>query len=186
MLGAQFPSSAAICHPCPCAALRHPPTPSPSRHSVEDALRSNGRCLAPPFFLLLICHLALLPSDSLFSQTSLTPHCASLRTRSSDRHSQPPPPPFTKDRRRLIYNQGGNAPSPLPHHLLPPFFRHGVNTNEEEMSLLPCPHLSQWPRDVHPHAYLSVHLSLSHTRSAITEICFRTDHNNVGTLVLLF
>lgn len=57
---------------------RPPPPPSSSRHSVEDALRSNGRCLAPPFFLLLICHLALLPSDSLFSQTSLTPHCASL------------------------------------------------------------------------------------------------------------
>lgn len=56
-----------------------------------------------------------------------------------------------------------------PHHYptIPPtpssVFRHGVNTNEEEMSPLPCPHLSQQPRDIaHSCLPLCASLTVSH------------------------
>lgn len=91
-----------------------PPSPVSSRHSMEDALRSNGRCLAPPSFFfsfvtLLSCRLT--PS----SLTSLTPPLHLLAP-PRPQPSPPQPSPLTKDQRRLIYKQGANAPSPLSHH----------------------------------------------------------------------
>lgn len=119
MLGAQFLSRAAICHPCPSA---HPP-PGPlisHRHSIGGTLSTRSS-------LFLICHLALLQLASLLSFR----HFFQRRTASPCTHSSealthththlhpslsPTPPPFEDEgaSRCLIYNQGGNAPSPPP------------------------------------------------------------------------
>lgn len=63
------------------------------------------------------------------------------------------------------------AASPLPLLLC-----HGVNTNEEEMSPLLCPHLSLWPGDMHTHRCLSASASqplftlLPHTYRVIMSV----------------
>lgn len=122
----------------------------------------------PSLFLLLICHLALLQLDSVFFQTLFLNAILRPLMHSSEAHSRahtPPPSPLrhlkTKEWRDVSFTTKVET-HPHRHLLLPLLlFRHGVNTNEEEMSPLLCPHLSRWPRDTHTHPCLS-HSPVSH------------------------
>lgn len=189
MLGAQFPSRAAICHPCP-STHTHTLPPLPFRtcishsRSIGGTLSANDRCRRTSLFLLLICHLALLQLDSLlFRALFFKRHTASPRAPTPQKHTHALPP-----LRHLKTEEHGDVSFTTkvethPHrHLLLLLFRHGVNTNEEEMSPLLCPHLSQRPSDMHTHPCLSVSASLtlpSHTCSVISSNVMQCLNRNI-------
>lgn len=97
----------------------------------------------------------------LLSDTSLTPHCVTSCTRSADAHSHLRHSPFlplhlkTEEWRDVSFTTKVET---HPRRRLPLLLCHGVNTNEEEMSPLLCPHLSLWPGDMHTHRCLSASL----------------------------
>lgn len=140
-------------------------------------------------FLFLICHFALLQLDfpffqTLFLNTILRRLLHPLHRHTLTHTSIPPfPPPLrhlkTKEQRDVSFTTKVEM---HPHRHLLLLFRHGVNTNEEEMSPLLCPHLSQWPRDMHTHPYLSVSASLtllSHTCPVIISIVMQCLNRNI-------
>ncbi len=138
-------------------------------------------------FLFLICHFAILQLDSLFFQTLLLNatlrHLVHPLLRHTLTHTPPSLPPLrhlkTKERRDVSFTTKVEA---HPHRHLLLLFRHGVITNEEEMSPLLCPHLSQWRRDMHTHPCLSVSASLtllSHTCSVIISVVMQYFNGNI-------
>lgn len=145
----------------------HTRLPSPtciSHHcSIGGTLGSNDRCLAPPSFSfssVILLFRSWTPSSFRYFFKQHTAHTL--------KHTSipPPPPPLrhlkTKERGDVSFTTKVET---HPHRHLLLLFRHGVNTNEEEMSPLLCPHLSQRPRDIHTHPCLSLLLCfyLSHS-----------------------
>lgn len=122
----------------------------------------------------------------LLSDTSLTPYCVTSCTHSWDTHSRlhPSLPSHhlkTEERRDVSFTTKVET-HPRRHLPFLLLFRHGVNTNEEKMSPLLCPHLSQWPRDMHTHPCLSVSASLtllSHTYPVIISIMIQCYNTNI-------
>lgn len=180
MLGAQFPQRA--CDPSPMP-LHIPCTPPPptcvsSCRSIGDTLRSNDRRPAPPSssvssVTLLSCSRTPSPLRHFFN-TPLRHLVHPLRRRTL----APLPLPFlpfhlkTEERRDVSFTTKVET-HPRRHLPLPLLLCHGVNTNEEEMSPLLCPHLSLWPGDMHTHRCLSASASLTllpHTYRVIMSI----------------
>lgn len=107
--------------------LPHSVLPIPTcisyRHSIGVTLSSNDRCLAPPFFssVSLLSRSWIPSSSNLFFYHA--PYCIPSGTPSSDTYSHTDaylPTSLSPIIQRcgvercLIYNQGGNAPSPSP------------------------------------------------------------------------
>lgn len=149
-LGAQFPSRAAICHPCPCATTL-PPSPSPLviQWKTHCALMTDAWHLPLSPSHLSPCSPAVwLPLLSDFFNTPLR-----LLAHQLLRHTLPPSP-FPIICKWRTKDVSFTTKVEMHLHQCPPSptcSRHGVNTNEEEMSPLLCPHLSQWPRDLQTH-----------------------------------
>lgn len=149
------------------APLHHPPllpTCVSSCRSIGDTLRSNDRRPAPPSssvssVTLLPCSRTPSPLRHFFN-TPLRHLVHPLRRRTL----APPPLPFlplhlkTEEWRDVSFTTKVETHPRRRRRRLPLLLCHGVNTNEEEMSPLLCPHLSLWPGDMHTHRCLSASL----------------------------
>lgn len=138
------------------------------RYSVGVTLSSNDRRLTPlssssisllshswiPFFFKLFFFFFFTVQHTASPRVPLP----QIHTRTQMHTSPPPLPPSFRDVEWKDVSFTTKVEThPLRHLLL---FRHGVNTNEEEMSPLLCPHLSPRPRDMHTYPCLSISTSL--------------------------
>lgn len=170
--------------------LPHSVLPIPTcisyRHSIGVTLSSNDRCLTPPFFssVSLLSH-SWIPSSSnlfFFFFFNHAPYCIPSGTPSSDTytpmHTSPPPfPPSFRDVEWKDISFTTKVEMHPRRHLL--LFCHGVNTNEEEMSPLLCPHLSQRPRDMHTYPCLSISTSLTLVSVALSSAVLVFSNRNI-------
>lgn len=95
----QFPSRAAICHPCPSVNPLPSRTSVSHRRAIEGLLSSNDRRLTLPLFLFLLCHLALLQLDSthFLKHRTLVHPLFRLPLTHTHTHTSVPPPPSLED-----------------------------------------------------------------------------------------
>lgn len=129
---------------------------------IGRMLSANDRCLAPPSFsfssvTLLSCSRTPSSLRHFFKHLTASPRAPTRQIRTH----RLPPLSFchlkTKQWRDVSFTTKVET---QPHrHLL--LFRHGVNTNEEEMSPLLCPHLSQRLRDALSSLLLFLTVTLS-------------------------
>lgn len=138
-----------------------------------------------PFSHLSACSLTvgfLLLQTFFFFFFYHAPYCIPSGTPSSDTytpmHTSPPPfPPSFRDVEWKDVSFTTKVEMHPRRHLL--LFCHGVNTNEEEMSPLLCPHLSQRPRDMHTYPCLSISTSLTLVSVALSSAVLVFSNRNI-------